>query len=219
MSVRVAQIEDKFAEGVVLSEDNVHMDDNPNKYTASRREQVATICGRYLKLGNVGGTPIFRQDAPEDDEAINSHQLYLWRNDECPEASHRGWYFTKYLGNELFNEEGNIFGWGRSRPGEPHTFPTTVLLPPFSGGKNEPAILCESYAKFLEGTLEMELVSKAASASVAEDGTELTLEDAEVWRTRASNLIKACHAKDWKQWKKLVAQAEEDPMVHAYLHA
>ena len=66
-------------------------------------------------------------------------------------TGHRGWYVTRRLGSDSFEDDGNIIAWGPSRSGEPQTFPKRLHVPYNTSKGYVPGITIGSYVAFLEG--------------------------------------------------------------------
>ena len=101
---------------------------------------------------------------------MNGGQLWLWRNDTLKESGHRGWYITRKLGNDSFNEKGNIIAWCPSRNGEPQTFPVAVHVP-YNRANKVKGIEVLSYVAFLESEVSesRKVVDHMAAAMAAHE--------------------------------------------------
>jgi hypothetical protein len=117
----------KFAEALVISFDETYVSEpQSNKHKCAEHMGILRmISGCYKKIGNVSGTPVYRQSPPLDPSQINCEQLFLSRHDGLPSQAHRGWYITRSLikTDEVWQADGNIVAWDKNIPGEPHTFP------------------------------------------------------------------------------------------------
>ena len=119
------------------------------------------------------------QDPPEFEGQLNDQQYWLWRNDALKQTGHRGWYITKKLGAEFFDDAENIIAWGPSRHGEPQTFPTQLHVP-YNRAKRVPGVDVQSYVKYLEGEVSegRAVVADLADAMLAYNGEQAEVSEA-----------------------------------------
>ena len=131
---------DKFAEGfvVVYNEDDASFTDEPTRVVCR------TLRGRYFKVGQIGGSPIFRQEAPKTPGQDNRHEVFLSRADWVENQRDRGWYFSLSVSqDDSFLAKNNVLAWCAPRHGEPHTFPWKIF--PNGATSREKGLLCHSY--------------------------------------------------------------------------
>ena len=88
----------------------------------------------------------------------NVYQLFLSRHDHMEKG--RGWYVTRSLRTDDLWSEGNIVAWGKSRSGEPHTWPNEFFMSAYTSYKGyvqyekHPApLLMQAYIPWLEVAL------------------------------------------------------------------
>ncbi len=97
-----------------------------------------------------------------DRNSVNIHELWLSRHDYLDRYG--GWYITKALEADKFEDAGNIFAWGQSRDAEPTTFPCLVTA--YRDGwieRSYAPVHFESYTGWLERQLDS-AVQKATTA-------------------------------------------------------
>ena len=80
--------------------------------------------------------------------------------DKSPDKREHGWYVTANIGDENFYIDDNRVAWGKSRRGEPATFPLELHVP-FNASKPEVALTVTSYTAWLEGQIEHEVELRA----------------------------------------------------------
>lgn len=153
-----AERSDRFAECIVLQLDHdmiADIYDADSKYTSHDLDHInalKTLVGRWWMVKRIEGAPVFRQEAPSDDEQISNKSLWLWRNDKHTNRSLRGWYITEELGNDNW-EWDNVHGFGANVPGEPMTFPSELHVPYWKWDV-EPCLSVTSYTAWLEDRYE-----------------------------------------------------------------
>ena len=144
---------DKFAECIVITYNEDAANPSAKHYSELQVALCHEMSGRYWKVANLDGTPVYRQESPQVEGQLNCNQLFLWRNDLLPFKGHRGWYITRDFGIEAFEGERNKVAWGRPRASEPHTFPDGFHVP-YNAAKAELGIEVCSYTTYLEAKLE-----------------------------------------------------------------
>lgn len=159
MSRRSAQREDKFSEALVIHVVPEAMADLKAS-DPGLHQQCLEIAGRWFKVGNCDGSPIYRQEAPSTPDQTNKHELFLSRHDAIARTEHRGWYVSNALGCEAVDDAAMV-AWGPSRPQEPQTWP---LLPhvPYWSKKATKALVVMSYVSWLEGQVMRDAEASAS---------------------------------------------------------
>ncbi len=133
---RVSSREDKFAEGVVIEVAR------EGKF-AGLLTELQQIDGRYLKIGMLEGSPVYRQEPPTEADQLNGTELFLMRSDKDSSPT-KGWIICHSIESDRVDRKGNVVAWGRARTGEPHTLPVEMHFP-FWIKKAHPALTVSSY--------------------------------------------------------------------------
>ena len=89
---------------------------------------------------------------------MNQHQLFFWRNDAISNKEHHGWYCTRTLSTQYFDSAQNVMAYGRTRKGEPQTFPQGIHIPYWSS-KREVALEIVSYSSWLEAKVDTSMAT------------------------------------------------------------
>ena len=99
-------------------------------------------------------TQFTTEEPPVSAEQTNGHELFLWRNDALSQRDHRGWYITRSVVIEDWDNEGNIIAWIRSVPQEPQTppigFPIHV---PYWAKKADQSIGMQAFTELSESKM------------------------------------------------------------------
>ena len=111
------------------------------------------------------------------DDHANDQELFLWRNDK-----RGGWHITRHLGDDRWNEDDNVVGWGKTRGGEPQTFPLTYHVPAWSRASS--LLVVKSYTRWLEEKVETSEIDIRKNAMR--------------WCDMCAHLIYACLNKEWE---------------------
>ena len=122
------------------------------------------------------------QDPPEHDDQVNSKELYLFRNDSTQNADHKGWYIAQDLGCADVDAQGT-YAWGKSRSGEPQTFPLQMHIP-YYRKKPSNNIRIVAYTTFLEEKV-------AALTDVAKGAAEVCMAHGNNDADRITEIVQA----------------------------
>ena len=98
------------------------------------------------------GSPVYTQEPPTETDQLNGTELSLLRNGKDSSPT-KGWIIAHNIESDRVDRRGNVAAWGRTRNGEPHTFPLELYYP-FWNKKAHPALKVSSYVANLESLVE-----------------------------------------------------------------
>jgi hypothetical protein len=88
--------------------------------------------------------------------------------DKSTDKREHGWYITANIGDDSFYGDDNRIAWGKSRRGEPATFPLELHVP-FDYSSPESALTVVSYVQWLEEQVEHEVQLRTDREDAAQD--------------------------------------------------